>query len=138
MWGDDSPPVIDGGPVTSTGTVTEFFPELGGSRFFVQTLPAGYGVGETRGPDMDFVAATAQEAGPAGMYVSNGWHYTNTLDCGIMISGTVWLIGPGGQERQLLPGDSFVDAGAPHAWENRGIEPCTFVLFIVGASRTNG
>jgi hypothetical protein len=139
IWGADDPPTIGRTVEEAAGPVQDFFPEVGGSRFYLQTLPAGYGIDPGRGEDMDYDSVTTMVAETPSlsstMFVSNGYHYTNTVDCGVIIAGSVWLIGPKGEERELVPGDSFVDVGAPHAWENRSSDPCTFALFIVGADR---
>jgi len=141
IWGSDVEPTLGTGGGLDSGELRDFFPALGGSRFYLQTLPPGYGIDPSRGPDMDYEAIEPVTVDSSSlrstMYMSNGFHYTNTVDCGVIISGAVWLIGPKGQESELTAGTAFIDMGAPHAWENRSTEPCTFALFIVGANRVD-
>jgi hypothetical protein len=138
VWGCDRVASLDADAPEAARSVSQFFPEGVGSRFYLQTLPAGYGVDPGRALEVDYDSVKAEVAQTptlsATMYTANGFHFTNTVDCGVIISGSVWLIAPGGEERELGAGDSFVDIGAPHAWENRSTEPCTFALFIVGAT----
>ena len=137
VWGSDSHPTVGLGRSHYLPRLHDFFPTVGGSRFYLQTLPPAFGIDPERGTDMDYEAVdTVDLDSPtlrSTMYVSNGYHYTNTVDCGVILSGSIWLIGPQGQECELRAGDAFVDVGAPHAWENRSQSPCTFALFIVGA-----
>ncbi len=52
-----------------------------------------------------------------------GQHSTATIDIIIILSGELWLT-VGDNEVHLRPGDSVVQGGVPHAWHNRGTEPC--------------
>jgi hypothetical protein len=92
LWKCDGIPQLDS-EVVDVPAVTEFFPNPGGARFLVQSLPAGYGVDIQRSPSMDY--ENAQMTRLQGldlsttMYEAGGYHYTNTIDCGAVLAGSV-------------------------------------------------
>jgi quercetin dioxygenase-like cupin family protein len=53
----------------------------------------------------------------------------------IMLSGEVVLELDNGVERTLHTGDVNIQNGTRHRWHNRGTEPATMAVFIIGASR---
>jgi quercetin dioxygenase-like cupin family protein len=57
-------------------------------------------------------------------------HATPTVDCGIVLSGELWLELEDGVEQHLRSGDAFVQNGTRHAWRNRGDQPAVVALFI--------
>jgi len=61
-----------------------------------------------------------------------GMHATPTLDYVIVIRGEITLILEHG-EVTLGPGDTVVDRGVRHAWENRGSEPSLCAIVNVDA-----
>jgi len=60
-------------------------------------------------------------------------HRTPTIDVIVVISGEVDLVLDGGEEVQLLPGDSVIQRATMHAWRTTGPELCVAVAFMVGA-----
>jgi quercetin dioxygenase-like cupin family protein len=60
-------------------------------------------------------------------------HVTDTIDYVAVISGEVTLVLEDG-EQVLRPGDTVVDRGVVHAWENRGIGPAVIVAVMVDAA----
>jgi len=60
-------------------------------------------------------------------------HQTDTVDVVVILSGELWLEVEGCDVITLKPGDSVVQVGARHAWENRGKEPCVAAVFLLGA-----
>lgn len=61
-----------------------------------------------------------------------GMHATLTLDFLVVLSGEVTLILEDG-EVTLHAGDTLVDRGVAHAWENRGDRPAICAIVNVGA-----
>ena len=59
-------------------------------------------------------------------------HATATLDYVTVLSGEVTLI-VGDREVALGPGDSVVQQGVAHDWQNRGSEPCVLVGVLLSA-----
>ncbi len=64
---------------------------------------------------------------------ARGMHRTHTLDFVQVISGEIHLVLPSGEERRLGPGDSVVQRGATHSWQNRGTEPCVMSAVMLNA-----
>ena len=61
-------------------------------------------------------------------------HQTDTIDVVVIISGELCLKIEGAEAVTLKPGDSVVQLGARHSWENCGTEPCVAAVFLVGAA----
>ena len=61
-------------------------------------------------------------------------HQTDTIDVVVILSGELRLEIEGAEAVTLKPGDSVVQLGARHSWENCGTEPCVAVVFLVGAA----
>lgn len=59
-------------------------------------------------------------------------HRTNSIDFGIVIEGSVWLIADD-DETELKAGDVVVQRGANHAWSNRSDRPCRMAFVMVDA-----
>jgi mannose-6-phosphate isomerase-like protein (cupin superfamily) len=92
---------------------------------------------ETQGSDLesllDEVGAGDGRSSRTGSQAARpGQHRTSTIDILIILSGQLWLT-VGSRELQLQPGDCVVQAGVPHAWHNRGSEPCVMVGVMVPA-----
>jgi quercetin dioxygenase-like cupin family protein len=104
LWGcDEAPTFPDDGRASASESP---FPGPGGFRFSVWTVPPAY---------------------------ASAVHATPTVDCGIVLSGGLWLELEDGVERHLRAGDGFVQNGTRHAWRNRGDEPAVVAVFIAGA-----
>jgi len=61
-------------------------------------------------------------------------HQTDTIDVVVIVSGELRLEIEGAGVVMLEPGDSVVQPGARHSWENCGTEPCVAIVFLVGAA----
>jgi mannose-6-phosphate isomerase-like protein (cupin superfamily) len=136
LWGSDRAPKFpDDGSESQWST---FFPPVGGYRFGLFTLPP-----ESASPE----AAPAHqgtldeiEAMLPGLVAhmepnSPGMHTSDTIDFEYVISGEVWLELDDSVQVHLRAGDSVVQNGTRHAWRNRGHEPCTIVVFMIGVNR---
>jgi len=62
-------------------------------------------------------------------------HTTDTVDCGIILSGELCMELDDGVEVLLKPGDVVVNCGTRHAWRNRGTQTCIAVFVCIGAER---
>jgi mannose-6-phosphate isomerase-like protein (cupin superfamily) len=65
-----------------------------------------------------------------------GMHATSTLDFLVVLSGEVTLLLENG-ETTLHAGDTVVDRGVVHAWENRGEVPALLAIVNLGALPLN-
>ncbi len=74
------------------------------------------------------------EMNPGDVY---DWHQTNTIDFGVVISGTLILTLEDG-EVVLGPGDLMVDRGGRHKWGVVGDEPAVLAAVILPADPIPG
>jgi hypothetical protein len=63
-----------------------------------------------------------------------GMHTTDTIDIVTVISGEIYLLVEGG-EKLLRRGDTIVQRGTKHAWQNRSHQPCVITALHVSATR---
>lgn len=135
LWSADVPPSFpDGG---KDPRATDFFPPRGGFRFMLMTIPPHDSV-EIVG-DKRALAAEAR-AGLPGLIEhmernGNGMHTTDTIDFEYVLSGEVDLILDNGAKQTLRAGDTVVQNGTRHAWQNHGTVPCQLVVFVLGVER---
>lgn len=134
LWGADQPPTFpDDGSQPPQPT---YYPPVGGYRFAMFRVMPG---SRATPPGLDLEAARREmdEKLPgltAVMEPDNpGMHTTNTIDCGIVLSGEVTLELDDGVQRVLCAGDTLVQNGTRHRWFNAGTEPALIALFITGA-----
>ncbi|MBA2282993.1 MAG: cupin domain-containing protein [Acidimicrobiia bacterium] len=134
LWGgDETPRFPDDGVLPAHRT---YFPPVGGFRFGTFTLPPA-DRGLPAGVDLAAGLAEFEEKLPglSGFMEPDepGMHATPTIDFEVVISGEVVLELDDGAEVQLRPGDTVVQNGTRHRWHNRGAEPATLAVFVVGA-----
>jgi quercetin dioxygenase-like cupin family protein len=60
-------------------------------------------------------------------------HRTNSIDYGIVLSGSVVLELDDGAERRCDAGDVIVQRGTMHRWRNDTTEPCRIVFVLIEA-----
>ena len=136
LWATDATPALPCKPNDPVPGLAGFHPTPGGSTFLILTLPpdAVYAA-----PDFDPVAAAAEQLrlspGIADRMEPDapGFHTTSTIDYVILLSGEVWLA-LDEEERRLAPGDTVIQIGARHAWQNRSNEPATLAVVLLGAA----
>ena len=136
MWGGDQPPRFpDDGTAPAAAN---YFPPLGGFRFWLFTLPPETSAGESESP-IDVVAALPElEAKLPGLaqYMERdapGMHTTPTIDFEVVLHGEIVLELDDGAEVTLRPGDTVVQNGTRHRWRNEGSMPASLAVFICGA-----
>lgn len=117
LWACEAPPSLP-----SDGTdpgLPDMFPPPGGFRFMVVDIS----------PDADNPPSVDARY--------EGFHRTDSYDCGVVMSGSVILELDDG-DVELHAGDTFVQCGGNHAWRNPNDEPCRIAFVIVGAPRGSG
>jgi hypothetical protein len=134
LWASDLPPTLphDG----SRAPRTTVFPPAGGVRYFLLTVDP---------VDPDAPAPTPEQLAEfdelfPGLLDAwdddgSGMETTDTVDFGIVISGSIVLRLDDGVERTLCAGDAFVQNGTHHGWRNPGPGPATLAVVLIGASR---
>ena len=128
LWGGDEPARFpdDGSPPTWSAP----FPPVGGHRFLLMTLP----VGATRdAKDEQLSSFLAESLGDIMERDEPGMHKTATIDFEVVLSGRIGLELDGRAEVVLGPGDVVVQNGTRHRWHNRGSEPATMAVIVIGA-----
>lgn len=128
LWGSDAPARFpdDGAPPAWSAP----FPPVGGHRFLLMTIPPG------SAHDAGGDALAEQLASSLGDVMEKdepGMHKTATIDYEYVLTGRIGLELDDGREVLLGPGDCVVQNGTRHRWHNRGTEPATMVVVIIGA-----
>jgi mannose-6-phosphate isomerase-like protein (cupin superfamily) len=136
VWGSDGTPRLPG--AAGADQPTTWFPQPGGFRFAIVTLPPDTA---TMPEDLDMAAALAEfsEKLPGLAEVMEpdnpGMHATDTVDVVLIVSGQATLDLGDGAEVTLETGDYVVQHGSRHAWRNLTSQPCTIASAIFGARR---
>jgi mannose-6-phosphate isomerase-like protein (cupin superfamily) len=138
VWaGDATPELPDDQRTPFSGRA---FPPPGEFFFgFVTMAPTGSTQVQ---PDLDLAAAIDElnEKLPGFLEVfesgDSGMHTSDTIDCGVVLSGHPILELDDGETRQLGPGDTYVMRGTRHRWLNLGDGPVVLVACSIGARRT--
>jgi mannose-6-phosphate isomerase-like protein (cupin superfamily) len=108
-------------------------PPVGGLAWRVATRPPeSSGPGDLEGV-LDEIGATDGRLSGDSRNTGPGSHATRTVDLMAIISGELWLT-VGEEEVHLKPGDFVIQGGVPHAWHNRGSEPCVFVALMLSVA----
>jgi len=128
LWGSDTAarfPDDGAAPAWSAA-----FPPVGGHRFVLMTLP----IGSTRtSDDPQLSTFLADSLGDVMEKDEPGMHKTATIDYEVVLSGRIGLELDEGAEVLLGPGDVVVQNGTRHRWHNRGSEPATMAVIVIGA-----
>jgi mannose-6-phosphate isomerase-like protein (cupin superfamily) len=138
LWTQDTDAVV---PVNETDTgKPSFFPRGAGVRFIHFTVPPR---DTTRLSEADAAAARAQmdDVFPGLMESMDpnmlGMHRSDTLDFLYIVSGRVVLRLQDGNAVALEAGDTVVQTGTWHRWENPSSEPCHIIAVLLAAKRVS-
>ncbi|HEY9469429.1 MAG TPA: cupin domain-containing protein [Propionibacteriaceae bacterium] len=81
-------------------------------------------------------ASVFADMGATGAHVRNAahpyMHRTSSVDVGIILTGAITMILDEG-EVELSQGDTVIQRGTAHAWENRTDEPCMIAFVLIAA-----
>jgi hypothetical protein len=114
---ESSPPSVldDGAPKAYT-----MWPKQGGLVFRIAEIPP-------------LSSLTPEQA--VHLSREGGMHQSDSVDLMAVISGEIWgYVSDSDEAVVLKPGDTFIQRGTLHAWENRGTVPCVFAVVLVGAT----
>ena len=138
IWGTDSPPTV--GPGEQDVSFAPYFPEPGGLRFVLLTMPPEDVPPPAASVDPAEAAAEAERLFPGVLEALRpdefGRHRTDTVDVNLVLDGELWLELDDGTEHRLTPGSCVVQRGANHAWHNRSGRPVLMASVLIGAHRT--
>lgn len=135
LWGGDATPHFpDSGAMRG---YRAYFPDVGGYRFGLFTLPPRDTAGVPGDIDLQRAVDELNERLPGLTdYMepdAPGMHTTATIDFEVVLAGTVTLELDAGATVTLAPGDTVVQNGTRHRWANHGDTPATLAVFIIGA-----
>ena len=137
LWGADLPQSFpDAGQVPQ---YRDYFPPRNGYRFGLFTFPPATGAPLSAGERQTAFQVMGElfPGLPGHMEPHNpGMHTSDSVDFGYVVSGSIWLELDDGVERELHPGDTYVQNGTRHAWRNRSAAPCTILVFLIGTERS--
>ncbi len=129
VWGaDETPSYPDDGLQAKW---VEPAPEVGGFRWMVFLVPPD---GQDAPPAGD--GQVESDTPVRGMHESPGrpqFHFTATVDMGVVLDGEVWIELDGGREIHLRRGDCYVQQGTRHEWHNRTNEMARVAIAVIGA-----
>ena len=133
LWMTDQSPADNSGDTDGAERPFRVLPPQHGTGFLLWQCPP---VSELHGMSIDARARALGtdlvEAHAASDGQHPGMHATNTLDFLVVLSGKITLLLQTG-EVTLHVGDTLVDRGVMHAWENRGTTTCLCAVFNVDA-----
>jgi hypothetical protein len=136
LWGSDA--VVQLPTDGERPDAPRYFPPPHGFRFGLFTIGPATTV-DLDGIDVAAALAEFEERLPGMAEVQEpddpGMHTTDTVDFEYVVSGTCDLELDDGAEVHLVAGDTVVQNGTRHRWHNRGTEPCTLVVCLIGATR---
>jgi mannose-6-phosphate isomerase-like protein (cupin superfamily) len=133
VWSTEGVPVVPHEGSDPTEDLQDYFPGPGATRFMVVSHPPGSGV--SIGTSLDEM----QEGSSLGATMTEAdgvMHATDSVDYGIVLSGSINMALDDGTETTLVAGDVVVQTGVRHGWLNRGTEPCVMAFVMVGATRS--
>lgn len=110
----------------------EYYPPVGGVRFFTTTLTPQGGRPANDGTPPGVLGADLAEAMERD---EPGMHTTDSTDFALVSGGQVALELDDGAEVVLSAGDVVVQNGTRHRWRALGDEPATLTFVVVGARR---
>jgi mannose-6-phosphate isomerase-like protein (cupin superfamily) len=122
-----------------TPTLLSLVPSPGETRFRIVRFPSALEAVRAVEAGIDPVALAKEylqkapglaEAHEPGGF---GWHRTNTVDYGIVLSGRIRLELDNGVKRTLEQGDCVIQNGTRHAWRNEFEDPCFMAFIMIGA-----
>lgn len=137
LWGSDAPQTYPDAPAEPRWD--GHFPGIGGVRFVTYSLPpAGHPVPQEARTEQAQAHALATFPGLLDTYEDDGsgMHTSDTTDVAIVLTGEVVLGLSDGSETTLHAGDTIVQNGTAHSWENRTDERAEMLFVLLGAGRT--
>lgn len=139
VWGTESVPAIPAARGDPTLARHAYFPDPGGTRFFVVRFPPAAAAQRAVVGGVDVAAATKrffeQFPGLGSVMEADhpGMHASQTIDYLVILAGEVDLELDNGVTRRLRAGDVVVQNGTRHAWSNPGTVDCVLAGVVVGA-----
>ena len=133
IWATRGDPSVPPPPGDPTLAVETYFPVPGEARFIVVSHPPGSGVTVARS------LRNLRDPGGGADADVDGYegvmHETDTIDFGVVVSGSISMALDDGTLVEFSAGDVLVQTGVRHGWLNFGSEPCVMAFVLLGADR---
>jgi mannose-6-phosphate isomerase-like protein (cupin superfamily) len=136
IWSSDVSQTIPASRDDPTRTMETYFPPLGGTRFFLATLPPGYPTPPPADRPGTHGQASDSSLSMSARFDSAFMHETDSVDYIVVLSGMIWQELDDGVEILLQPGDCLVQNGTWHGWRNRGQDACVLAIVVLGVERS--
>jgi hypothetical protein len=136
VWGYDDGPVALPGGVGEGRDFGTHFPPANGLRVYSSRMRPGAAPAGAAAPPADLT--DSMRRGNLGPDRSAGFHVSDTVDVGLIISGEMGLELEDGVITTLRPGDVVIQNGTNHAWHPSPAVGCEIVWVLVGATREPG
>lgn len=127
LWTTRATPSDNSGPDDPVSLPLAVPPPVNGTVFRIVEFPPDRDWKGTLAPSASLSTATSADGKSNPMM-----HRTQSLDYVIVISGEIWSIVDEG-EVLLRAGDTMVQRGTNHAWENRSDQPCAVAFVLMDA-----
>ena len=135
VWATDRSPTLRAAADDITSTMTSFVPGPNGTRFRIVQFPGA----SSRAFDQEAFRREYRAKAPGLAETleleDSGFHTTDTIDYGVVISGEITLELDDGATVRLKQGDCVVQNGTRHAWRNLSATPCVMAFVLIGAPR---
>jgi len=137
VWGtNDGPVAIPSGLGAGRDFATHFPPPTGLRVYSSKMVPGGRPAPGPSAAPPDL--AETMRRGNLGPDRSPGFHVSDTIDVGVIVSGEMGLELEDGVITTLRPGDIVIQNGTNHAWHPSREVGCEIVWVLVGATRDPG
>ena len=135
VWATDRSPTLGAAANDITSSMTSFVPGPNGTRFRIVQFPGA----SSRPFDQEAFRREYRAKAPGLAETleleDSGFHTTDSIDYGVVISGEITLELDDGATVRLKQGDCVVQNGTRHAWRNRSATPCVMAFVLIGAAR---
>jgi hypothetical protein len=134
VWGTDEGPVRIPSGIGEGREFGTHFPPPTGLRVYSSVMkPGAAPAAGAASPPADLT--DSMRRGNLGPDRSAGFHVSDTIDVGVIVSGEMGLELEDGVITTLRPGDIVIQNGTNHAWHPSREQGCEIVWVLVGATR---
>ena len=135
VWGTNDGPVRIPGGIGEGRDFGTHFPPSTGLRVYSSQMQPGARPAAQPGTPPPADLTESMRRGNLGPDRSAGFHLSDTIDVGVIVSGEMGLELEDGVITTLRPGDIVIQNGTNHAWHPSPEVGCQIVWVLVGATR---
>lgn len=134
LWGNDTTPIHPDNGISNENM--DWFPKAGGHRCFVWVVPPKSQISE-KPKSKDEIDVILPGFTKHFELNNPGMHTTDSVDCTYLISGSITLEVDDNKRVELKAGDTIIQNGTRHKWENLGEIPAVLISTCIGSERIN-